>query len=187
MGQKHSAAALSCFFSFDLPPVSGRRAGVEKARRVARMDPGQFAVSTRKCCQRTPEPARAVVRLHRTTDPTRAHLWPTFLCEQKGRAAGGSPAKRLSSLATVIPRRMAIPEFELGSLVAQSRASSTPQAKSRAQRKRRSFIPRDNRSSAVRIAVPSNRGARSRPRSACGRSERGCRSRVRLRRPFCRG
>ncbi len=29
-----------------------------------------------------------------------SHLWPTFLCEEKGRAAGGSPAKRLTSLAT---------------------------------------------------------------------------------------
>ncbi len=28
------------------------------------------------------------------------HLWPTFLCEEKGRAAGGSPAKRLTSRAT---------------------------------------------------------------------------------------
>ncbi len=39
------------------------------------------------------------MRLHRTTDPPRAHLWATFLCEQKGGSAGGSPAKRLTSLA----------------------------------------------------------------------------------------
>ncbi len=84
----------------DLPTVSGRRGGGEKARRVARRDSGQFAVSTRKCCQRTPELARVVVRLLRTTDPPRAHLWPTFLCEEKGGAAGGSPAKRLTSMAT---------------------------------------------------------------------------------------
>ena len=43
---------------------------------------------------------RVVVRLHRTTDPPRAHLWPTFLCEEKGGAAGGSPAKRFTYLAS---------------------------------------------------------------------------------------
>ena len=29
-----------------------------------------------------------------------SHLWPTLLCEEKGGAVGGSPAKRLTSLAT---------------------------------------------------------------------------------------
>ena len=64
------------------------------------MDSGQFAVSTGMCCQRTPEPSRAVVQLHRTTDPPRAHLWPTFLCEEKGGSLAGRREKRLPSLAT---------------------------------------------------------------------------------------
>ncbi len=83
---------------FALPTVSGRRGGAEKARRVARMDSGQFGVSAWMRCRQTPEPARAVVRFHRTTAPPRAHLWATFLCEQKGGSAGGSPAKRLTRL-----------------------------------------------------------------------------------------
>ena len=97
---KRRLYAAQALRAFDLHTVSGRRGGAEEARRVARMDSGQFAVSTGMCCQRTPEPACAVVQLHRTTDPPRAHLWPTFLCEEKGGAAGGSPAKRLTSLAT---------------------------------------------------------------------------------------
>ena len=64
------------------------------------MDSGQFAASTRMCCQRTPEPSRVVVRLHRTTDPPRAHLWATFLCEQKGGSLAGRREKRLANLAT---------------------------------------------------------------------------------------
>ena len=75
----------------DVPTVSGRRDGCGKARKVARMDSGQFAASTGTCCQRTPEPSRVVVRLHRTTDPPRAHLWPTFLCEEKEPVLGLDP------------------------------------------------------------------------------------------------
>ena len=56
-----------------------------------------------------PEPACIVGRLHRTTDTPRAHLWPTFLCEEKGGAAGGSPAKRLYSLATANQQNEAYP------------------------------------------------------------------------------
>ncbi len=58
--------------------------------------------------QRTPEPARVVVRLLRTTDPPRAHVWAMFLCEQKGGSAGGSPAKRLTSLAIAAKQRSEI-------------------------------------------------------------------------------
>ncbi len=73
---------------------------------------GQFAAGAGMRLQRTPQPARAVVRLHRTTDPPRAHLWAMFLCEQKepapdlirGGSAGGSPAKRLTSLAAAETR-----------------------------------------------------------------------------------
>ena len=50
--------------------------------------------------QRTPEPARVVVRLHRTTDPPRAHLWAMFPCEQKGGSLAGRREKRLTSVAT---------------------------------------------------------------------------------------
>ena len=78
------------------------------------MDSGQFAVSTGMSCQRTPEPTRVVVRLHRTTDPPRAHLSVTFLCEQKGDSPGGSREKRSTNPATTAinlkdtPRRRAI-------------------------------------------------------------------------------
>ena len=82
----------------DLHPVSGRRGGFGKARGVARRDSGQFAASTRRCCQRTPEPSRVVVRILRTTYPPRAHLWAPFLCEQKGCSADGSPARRSTNL-----------------------------------------------------------------------------------------
>ncbi len=61
---------------------------------------GQFAAGAGMHLQRTPEQACVVVRLLRTTDPPRAHLWAMFLCEQKGGSAGGSPAKRLTSLVT---------------------------------------------------------------------------------------
>ena len=118
--QKHSAAALCCFFAFDLKPVSGRRDGFGKVRRMARRDSGQFAASTWMCCQRTPEPSRVVVRLHRTTDPPRAHLWATFLCEQKGGSAGGSPAKRLYRLATANKRGEGKPGHIPGSSPGQS-------------------------------------------------------------------
>ena len=113
MGQKKPQPPRSGGFAqrdalraLDLYPVSGRRVGGEKARRVARMDSGQFAVSTGTCCQRTPEPSRVVVQLHRTTEPPRAHLLVTFLCEQKSDSAGGSRNNRLTSLATTDPRRM---------------------------------------------------------------------------------
>ncbi len=85
--------------AFDLPPVSWRRAGAEKARRVARMDSGQLGVSAGMHCRQTPEPACAVVRRHRTTDPPRAHLLVTFLCEQKSDWVGGSRTIRLTHLA----------------------------------------------------------------------------------------
>ena len=92
--------AARALHAFDLSPISGRRGGAEKARRVARMDSGQFAGSTGMCCQRTPEPACVVVRLHRTTDPLRAHLLVTFLCEQKSDSAGDSRKKRLTRVAS---------------------------------------------------------------------------------------
>ncbi len=85
----------------DLHPVSGRRVGGEKAHRVARRDSGQFGVSAGMRCRQTPEPACIVVRLHRTTDPPRAHLLVTFLCEQKSDSRAGRREKRLTSLGTV--------------------------------------------------------------------------------------
>ena len=91
--------------ALDLDPVSERRAGAEKVRRVARRDSDQFGVSAGTHCRQTPKPARAVVRLHRTTDPPRAHLWPTFLCEEKGRSLAGRREKRLTSLALAIRKR----------------------------------------------------------------------------------
>ena len=86
----------------DLPPVSGRRGGGEKARRVARRDSRQFAVSTGTCCQQTPEPTRAVVRLLRTTDPSGCHFSWLLLFGQAKRSdsRAGRREKRLTSLAT---------------------------------------------------------------------------------------
>ena len=87
----------------ELPPDSGRRGGAAKP---AGWPNGlsQVAAGAGLRIKRTPQPSRVVVRLHRTTDPPRAHLWAMFLCEQKGGSAGGSPAKRLTSLATAIRR-----------------------------------------------------------------------------------
>ena len=57
--------------------------------------------------QHNPTSTRGPVRRSRMGDWRGAHLWPTFLCEEKGGAAGGSPAKRLTRLAEAVTRRMA--------------------------------------------------------------------------------
>ena len=84
--------------AFDLPPNSGWRDGPGKPIEWPNGS-GQFAAGARMRLQRTPEPAREVVRLYHTTDPPRAHLWPTFLCEEKGGALAGRREKRLTKLA----------------------------------------------------------------------------------------
>ena len=105
----------------DLHPVSRRRGGAEKARRVARMDSGQFAVSTGTCCQRTPEPTRAVVRLDRTTDPSGCHFSWLLLFGQAKRSDSldaverkhllrGRREKRLTNLATAETRTSGVPQ-----------------------------------------------------------------------------
>ena len=82
--RRNAADNAAVLRAFDVHTVSGRRVGGEKARRVARMDSGQFAASTRMCWQRTPEPSRIVVRLHRTTDPSGCHFsWLLLFGQEK--------------------------------------------------------------------------------------------------------
>ena len=64
------------------------------------MDSASSLPVLRMRLQRTPEPARVVVRLHRTTDPPRAHLCAMFPCEQKGGSLAGRRVKRFTNLAT---------------------------------------------------------------------------------------
>ena len=97
VSQRHSAAALCCLFfwpSYRFGAASWRRGGPQggpngfgpvrcQHRDVLSANPGaSLRTRTALSC------GRQVIG---------SHLWPTFLCEEKGGAAGGSPAKRLTS------------------------------------------------------------------------------------------
>ena len=102
---KAQRSALRCA-AVELRPVLGRRGGAGKARRVARMDSGQFAASTGMCCQRTPEPSRVVGRLHRTTDPSGCAFFGLrfFAQTKKGNSRAGRREKRFAILAVAIEK-----------------------------------------------------------------------------------
>ena len=102
---KAPRSAMRCA-AVDPCPVLGWPGGFGKARRVARRDSGQFADSTGMCCQRTPEPSRAVVQLHRTTDPSGCAFFGLrfFAQTKKGDSRAGRREERFAILAVAIEK-----------------------------------------------------------------------------------
>ena len=73
--------------------AAGRR---RKGPQGGRQDAGQFAVGTRMCRQRTPKPARAVERLHRSTDPSGPRFfWLLFFGGTKKSDSRAEGARKL--------------------------------------------------------------------------------------------
>ncbi len=105
-GQRHAASLRKAVALRRLlrlliyPPFPVGECWAEKPLAVRVRDRADWVAGAGMRLQRNPTSARAPVRRSRMGDRRGAHLWPTFLCEEKDGAAGGSPAKRLSRLAT---------------------------------------------------------------------------------------
>ena len=105
---------------------------------------------------------------------TGTHLWATFLCEQKGSSAGGSPAKRLTSLVTSDQRDAKVPHEDSCARAERSTVAVRHPVRQESGEKR------DPRPSAERRARKTTPLSQYAPRAAdhvatTARVSRGCR------------